>query len=46
MKTKNTELKIIFVLIVLFFAAFLLFPAIRLALKSFECDGALVLKII
>ena len=39
MKTKNTELKIIFVLIILFFAVFLFFPAIKLALKSFECDG-------
>lgn len=35
MKTKNTELKVIFVFIVLFFAIFLLFPAVKLALMSF-----------
>lgn len=41
MKIKNTELKIIFLLILLFFAMFLFYPAIRLAYKSFQCNGSL-----
>lgn len=39
MKTRNTELKVIFIITILFFAGFLFYPAIRLAVKSFECDG-------
>ena len=39
MKTRNTELKVIFVLIILFFTAFLFYPAIKIAVNSFECDG-------
>ena len=35
MKTKNREIKAIFVLIVLVFAAFLIYPVARLLLKSF-----------
>lgn len=41
MKNKNVELKIIFVMIIIFFAAFLFYPAIRLAFKSFETSGGI-----
>lgn len=44
MKTENRELKIIFVVIILFFAGFLFYPAVRLAVKSFEVDGGFGLE--
>lgn len=39
MKKKNKEIKLIFILLAVFFAAFLAFPVIRLLLKSFILDG-------
>ena len=44
MKTENRELKVIFVVIILFFACFLFYPAVRLAVKSFEVDGGFGLE--
>ena len=35
MKTKNREIKAIFVLIVLIYAVFLIYPVLRLLVKSF-----------
>lgn len=40
MKTKNKEIKVIFGLLVLLFASFLIYPAVRLLMKSFVgADG-------
>ena len=40
MKTKNKEIKIIFAAVVLLFAAFLIYPVVRLLVKSFVgADG-------
>ena len=43
MKAKNKEIKIIFVLIVILFAAFLIYPAARLLMKSFVGDSGFTL---
>lgn len=43
MKTKNKEIKGIFILIVVVFAAFLIWPVVRLLLKSFVGDNGFTL---
>lgn len=44
MKAKNKEIKVIFIVIVLGFAAFLMWPVARLLLKSFVGDSGITLN--